>query len=92
MATHLRASLSITAANAKNIPLNELPEVQFNEEVATKILRYLLEIIMGDININPAELKMIRQIAILMNYDKYLMDELMDMVDKVMIFLNSITH
>jgi len=79
-------------ADAKNIPLNELPEVNFNEETATKILRYLLEIIMGDISIDPAELKMIRQIAILMNYDKYLMDGLMDMVDQVMMFLNSITH
>jgi uncharacterized tellurite resistance protein B-like protein len=56
--------------NAKEITFDSLPKVYFDDDLSRRIMRYLLEISLGDHNFDYRELQSIQRTASLLGYSK----------------------
>jgi len=74
---------------AKSPSLTSLPKIFFEKDLATEILRYLLEITMGDQDIDAREVEMVRQISYLLRYDEEELEKLIDRVEQVKFFMRA---
>ncbi|MBF0237818.1 MAG: hypothetical protein HQM12_08950 [SAR324 cluster bacterium] len=82
-------ALSRIKQDAVDIPLNQLPKVYFDEEIKRDIMRYILEIVMGDEDLDESEELLIHGIADAIEFDREQLYSLMDTVEQVKFFIRA---
>ncbi len=68
--------LAFVKADAKNPSLDKLPEVHFDPELAARILKYLLEIVMNDEEYDEREINFIHHVAQKLHFTEEDVEEL----------------
>ncbi len=66
--------------DVRHVPLEELPVVQFDHELATQVLRYLVEITVSDDDLDERELVIVQHVARQLSYPQ---DELKNLIRSV---------
>ena len=74
---------------AKSSSLANLPSVYFDKELSIDIMRYILEIVMGDDDLDEREETMVRNIANILDLDEEQLSALMDKVEQINFFLRA---